>query len=409
MDATAQMYKAVQNAEKALLTAQTRFDTESSSITTKASQSIDLFGGSATSQVAELVMDARRCCDALYAVCQTQIRLLDEACRPLLAKAPHASAVKEVWEMICRLNEDSEITNNFTASLNSHNLGDVATVQYSPSMECKMIESYWEAKYQSHPGRNQLEAEEKAERERLEKEEQEWADQQRKRDQEAYEQALQKWECTKKEMETKRSTAFCEALANREKEMRDELKHVLDANLEIQTNLKNRCAQEYAEAETALASLKFYQVLKKILLSKHIKELSMQITTAEQAIIAAKQKYEADIWQVKSKIDSQKSLLESQMKERYPIPRKPRKPVSLLGGNASHFVENAKEEILNALEKHGPLSFIQIQELHLSALEDFTLRRIASCCHSLASEGEITITQKRIDGIICNVCELVQQ
>ena len=129
------MKQAINFAQKAWNDASKQFDAGSASLELKAGRSIDLFGGAVTRQVAELAQESRNLCDELYATCQTQIRILDETCRPLLDDNTDFSLVRDVWTLIKKLNEESEITNNFTASLNQHNLGDVATVQYFPSME----------------------------------------------------------------------------------------------------------------------------------------------------------------------------------------------------------------------------------------------------------------------------------
>ena len=84
-----------QNATEAILTfveqsraraekAERRFDMQSSNIERKAERSIDLFGGTAVSEAVDIAADARRACDDLYAAYQTEIRILDEVCRPLL-------------------------------------------------------------------------------------------------------------------------------------------------------------------------------------------------------------------------------------------------------------------------------------------------------------------------------------
>jgi len=129
------------------------FEYQKRNIERKASRDIDLFGGTVTSQIAEIAADSRRACDGLYSAYQTEVRLLDDACRPLLEQKPSLEAVKAVYDLIKWLNSESEIENNFTASFNHRDLGQLATVTYVPSMDNKLIQRYWEAKYDSWPGR----------------------------------------------------------------------------------------------------------------------------------------------------------------------------------------------------------------------------------------------------------------
>ena len=153
-----QMLLAVKTVRESAKRAEREFDNGSSMLQMKASRSIDLFGGSAVSQVADIASDSKRICDALYASFQTLVKMLDDQCRPLLDQNPDYTAVREVRDLIKWLNDESEISNNFTASLNSQSLGDVASGRYFPSLENKMIQSFWENKYEMWPGMAEAEA-----------------------------------------------------------------------------------------------------------------------------------------------------------------------------------------------------------------------------------------------------------
>ena len=156
--ATEQLLQAAKIAKERAKRAEREFDNGSAAIQRKASISIDLFGGSAVSQVADIASDTKKVCDALYASYQTLVKMLDEQCRPLLDQNPDYNAVREVRDLIKWLNDESEISNNFTASLNSQSLGGVASGRYFPSIENKMIQSFWENKYEMLPGREEAEA-----------------------------------------------------------------------------------------------------------------------------------------------------------------------------------------------------------------------------------------------------------
>lgn len=163
------------NAKKA----EEEFDRKSREIQRMASSSIDLFGGSASKDVVKLASESRKACDKLYAVYQSSVGMLDEQCRQILNDDVDIEALWEVKELIIWLNDESEIENNFTASLNDRNLGNVANVAYIPTIENKMIQSFWETKYSFRPEKEEFEkvkAQEKeierqaAEKRRLEKE-----------------------------------------------------------------------------------------------------------------------------------------------------------------------------------------------------------------------------------------------
>ena len=152
MDASKEILEVVERVKKDAEQAEKAFDTQNDELTRKSSRSIDLFGGSASSQVVEIASMAREACDSLYASLQTLVKITDEECRPLLAQGADTQAVKEALELIKWLNSESAVGANFTGSLNGANLGDIVSAKYVPTMESKMIQAYWESKYASMPG-----------------------------------------------------------------------------------------------------------------------------------------------------------------------------------------------------------------------------------------------------------------
>lgn len=146
-EATKKMKEAVAAARNTASSADRAFDSDNRRIQRMASGSIDLFGGTAVTQVADIAQASKKACDDLYAALQMALITLNATCRPLLTSKPDGTAIRDVYYEIKQLNSDSEISNTFTASLNYNNLGDMATRRYSPSVEAKMIESFWRSEY----------------------------------------------------------------------------------------------------------------------------------------------------------------------------------------------------------------------------------------------------------------------
>ena len=71
--ATERILQVVQMARSEAKRAEYEFDRRNSDIQRKASRNIDLFGGSATSQVADIARDARRACDDLFIAYQSLV------------------------------------------------------------------------------------------------------------------------------------------------------------------------------------------------------------------------------------------------------------------------------------------------------------------------------------------------
>lgn len=152
MDVSNQMLDAVANAKKQAKAAEKNFDGAADMVNIKSSSNIDLFGGRAVSQVADIASSVRKACDELYASYQSLVLMLDQQCRPLLSLNPSTRAVKEVMEMIKWLNSESEIGSNFSGSINGSASSDLVSVKYFPKMECQVIQKHWENVYASMPG-----------------------------------------------------------------------------------------------------------------------------------------------------------------------------------------------------------------------------------------------------------------
>lgn len=163
------MLNAVEMVKGKAQRAEKEFDRRAMTLQEKTNKVINLFGSNAGTQVAAIARESRTICDTLYASYQALVKVLDDECRPLLAQDPDFEAVRAVAGMVKWLNDESEIENNFTASLNAYNLGDIVTVQYIPSIENKTIQTFWESKYQMFPGGAELEQKEKEEADRKKK------------------------------------------------------------------------------------------------------------------------------------------------------------------------------------------------------------------------------------------------
>lgn len=157
---TKQMMDVIDAAKKTLREAKRDFEKAHREIRNMSYQRIDLFGGKAVSQVADIVSATKMASEAKYVACQTLVAGVDEMCRPLLSQDPDLSAVEAVGEFIKELNVESKIENNFNASLNGGSTSDLANIRYSPSLESQMIERFWAEKYKSWPGRKEKEMEE---------------------------------------------------------------------------------------------------------------------------------------------------------------------------------------------------------------------------------------------------------
>ncbi len=165
-NASSILREAVLRAKEEYDIANRKFSKANREIQKKASSQMNLFANDTLSRVGDVVSEARRVCDELYASLQTILVNLDMACRPYLDQNPEPSAVYDVVKMIKKLNEDSNIENDYSASLNSHSVGTVTSVRYRPSIANVAIEKFWEQHFRTMNGHDAI-----LEQERKQKEE----------------------------------------------------------------------------------------------------------------------------------------------------------------------------------------------------------------------------------------------
>ena len=152
MNASEQILQYVEHARQEAKRAEDAYDSAAFKIQLKSQSSIDLYGGNAASRVAEIASLSRNASEELYSTYQGLIRYLDEKCRPLLEEGADEHSVKELVELMKWLNNESEIGTNYTASLNGSDMGSILNVQYSPTVENRMIQKYWQTAYAAMPG-----------------------------------------------------------------------------------------------------------------------------------------------------------------------------------------------------------------------------------------------------------------
>lgn len=398
---TQRMLQVVEMARSEAKRAEYEFDRRNSDIQRKASRSIDLFGGSATSQVVDIARDARRACDDLYSAYQSLVRIVDEQCRPLLDQDPSLDAVKEVCSLIKWLNDESEIENNFTASFNSRNLGDVASARYIPTMDNKMIQRYWENKYAMWPGRAEQEAQARREAEERRRVQQEAAakaheEERRKYAEklEAFQQEHKQWEKKKDEILRERSRLL-QAETDRE---RSRLRQAANDTYE-QTGSRLRrerddCIAARASAEARLASLGFFAFGEKSEAKKTIQTMTARIAALESELAANESWYQNEKRENDRKLQEAKRKIEARLEKEYPIPPEPRKPAEVPSSAQQAASWGIMQEILDFMEP-GKLYTITDILTGCPACTDLTNLRVSGLLRQMMPKNVERVEEKR--------------
>lgn len=421
---TQQIMQAVEYARSRALSAEQAFDRSNSAIQRQASRSIDIFGGSAYSTVANIARDARRACDDLYSAYQSLIVTLDETCRPLLSQDPDATAVRAVAELMKKLNDDSEIESNFTASLNGSSMGDVAGSRYVPSMNCKMIQRYWEDRYAAWPGRAEQEAaareaEQARRREAEERANREYDAQMQRYEQqmELYRSQLQEyakaeaaWKAEVEKVNQQRASELTSRLKAQKKEQLDGLFQTYDIRKKEAEKTRKALEADLEKANTDLAQAGVFAFGVKSHAKKMIKETTRLLDELKIAEYRMDRTYQDDKQKVEVQIKGAEAKLKAAIERQYPLPQapvrptEPRKPVkprpnistggsAVPGFSAQSMVHEAmRQAIMDSMVYGQKYTITELFEV-CPEIADMTNQRVAALMRQLVEAGKVIRTE----------------
>lgn len=372
--------------------AERTFDQRSRHIQEMSSEKIDLFGGHAISQTADIVKECQRTCEDLYASYQTIVKMVDEKCRPLLTDELETIAIKEVADFLQMLNDESEIDNDFAASFNAAHHREIATVHFSPAIESRMIQKYWKSAYFERPDR--VEAEKK-QKQNQEKEKQKELENRRKEFEEKqakYEKDYEVWKLEYERVSAQRKEWISKQILC-EKEIQIQ---------NIQHSLKMKQQREkdnYKLAQTRvklLSSLSANTLLSKktsLTLKESLNEANVRLNKIEMLLTQIE---EQDRQQISVPDETMKKFEEKftvQAEAIFPCPEKPHRPFNPFTENANPTrmqLENTeyKEYIYSIIEKDGPCTINDISNKHPEL--DLTNQRLTSLLTSLYKDGYLS-------------------
>ena len=382
--------QALRNAESMLSTAEFRFDDKKRELDLKTTKNINLLGPTALREVTDIVKEIKKLLEDLYATCQTQVRILDEVCRPLLNDTVPVAEVRDIWQMIARLNSKSDISVDFTASLNCANLGDIAVVTYSPTLQNKMIESYWEATYKGWNGREEFEKAERLEEEKRKEERKQALENIVDKEEQQYAKDLAEWQQIETAMLNKREKKLKDYLYAERKNITKKIEDNFRAKEKLLVDAKEKYLKERTDAEKALSETTSVNLIKRGSLKKTIKKLTAQIEDTQKQIDETLQAFEEEKNLIEKNLKERESEIQKKLKKEYPIPRKPRKPLKMRDANPSPSTlvwDGYKNNILNRIEKRGKISAMDLYDAF-----DLTYKNAKLILSQLEKEGEIETT-----------------
>lgn len=372
--------------------AERTFDQRSRYIQKISSEKIDLSGGYAISQTADIVKECQRTCEDLYASYQTIVKMVDEKCRPLLTDELETIAIKEVADFLQMLNDESEIDNNFAASLNAAYHREIATVHFSPTIENRMIQKYWKSAYFERPDR--VEAEKK-QKQNQEKEKQKELENKRKEFEEKQAKYEKDYEVWKFEYE--------KILAQRKEWISTQILCEKEIQLQnIQHSLKMKQQREkdnYKLAQTRvklLSSLSANTLLSKktsLALKESLNEANARLNKIEMLLTQIKEQHRQQISVPDETMKKFEEKFTVQAETIFPCLEKPHRPFDPFAENQKPTriqLENTeyKEYIYSIIEKDGPCTINDISNKYPEL--NLTNQRLTSLLTSLYKDGYLS-------------------
>ncbi len=330
MNANEKVLYVIETSKDRLRKAESAHRTAYNEVTALSRSSIDLFGGDAVGRVAEIATKMERANDIKYAECQSLILMIDQQCRPLIKENLLPSTVKSVVDMIKKLNDSSRIDVTYNASLNGYGMGNVAAKSYMPSVECNMIQSFWETTYDMMPEvveeKRKKEAKKIAdahEREETIQKRYEAAKEKYNAEKELYDKAYAEWKKKAEEIESqikKRIEAERASLLNEIESKRDKVVAKTQKTIEEQSRRKEK-------AKTMLASLGFFKFAERKEQKAIIDYVERAIKEAVQQRNNAEKEYASDMESFEKTLEQRSDSIRTRIENDNPVTKEPKAPV----------------------------------------------------------------------------------
>lgn len=444
-EASTNILEIVQRVTEQAKKAENQYDDRAWEIQRKASERIDLYGGSATRRVSELALLSKTACDDLYSSYQMLVEYLDQQCRPLLAYHPSLEAIESVLTKIQWLNEESKISNNYSASFNNVSIGDVASVQYTPSLNNTMIQRFWENTYDMDPevqkakqDREKRIAEEKAKKEEeARRKEEERKEQERKEREKELEEKkrLDLWKEELRPVELAYEadlTAFRNACNEIDMQISKEVDEKVSAEekhiVEVAADFRDHAVAKYTKqieeleekikiCEERMATLGIFKGKEKKACKEEIDNNQTEIFLVKRLLDNEAAKYDEIVKNAGSQASEKRIGFKQEIQDKYSYPKQPQKPVEIeeyesaleqfhkkckqkerkkkktVTNGAEPVVlthtqkENnrIKQEILEVLKQEGNL--MTISDIVDALYEDCTNQKVSALVRQLIADG----------------------
>lgn len=391
------MNKALEELEDRLRDAERDFEWGQKMMDIKTSYSI-----SDVSQLADIVSEANRITEELYANYESLVRAANSICKPFADQGVHPETLTRIVKFLEHINaECSTLGSNFSASVNSMSLGGVAATRYSPTSEARMIETNWRLLHSMHPD-VENEAKRVEEKKRLERE----AREEKRRAEKAkaieeYPAKLAEWEKKNAEAEVAREKWLAEARVSEEKRLREKIeKNYRDAlaRAEEQAAEGGRLKRD---AQARIKSATFLQFSIKLQANEDTLRATEMIAKANEIAKSAREDYNSAIANFDADFERAMERKQRELDSEIPLPRKPRDPnveTNEPDWDSMTSVQRAnieiKEEILETLRSHGSKMTLTDVMDWCDAASGLSNQRVSALLRQLVTDGSVIRTEE---------------
>ena len=252
--------------------------------------------------------------------------------------------------------------------------------------------------------------EEKAKREKAEAERQareaaekaaiEEKKRQAEKEKQDYEKAIAQWKKNTQTAEENRKNELERRKNSKEKELTAKADRVFASARSTAEKARVNAEKKKQKAANTLASLGAFKFSEKKEQKKLIAEAEMEIAKASQKIDDAKKAHTQSLAEINKQLESFVAAQKTDIENRFPLPKEPQKPASVLRGENEERESqksnaiNEKSGIINALEYGKWYRCAEIKALVPALAKGEGTLQTARLCNDLVSEG---LLQKTID------------
>ena len=328
----------------------------------------DLLDNNIINKISEVIKMINEANTSYYAYLKAKLDDVDKRASGYTLDDLDYEVVKQVYELICFINEESKIENSFEGTLNhgfsSLDLGTMAIVTYNPSLAAKEIELKWREKLRDIPASKKQVYLDKKDLEQAERAN--------------YKKELDAWKVACAPIKTQRENYIHSVIKQKEDEIKGKIDIQYSQDKSAVESSIDALQEELKIKETELKHLGFFKMKEKSELKAKIADLSNKIEDLSASLSRIKCQYDESLLTV---FQQARQLVESaaviEAEKKYPYPTEPDKP-EVIKKEEQQFYSFIIDLHTMFLEEDRPLSVNEINNYFMGQKSNMDIRKALS-------------------------------